>query len=85
MDPTKRRERNAGAWLARLSGIVMILPASMGAGWIIGYFVVDHYLKSFPWGSVVFALLGAGAGFREIYRMLTPGDDQADDRHGNER
>ncbi len=83
MEPEKRRQRSAAAWLARLSGIVIILPASMAAGWIMGYFVVDHYLKSYPWGSVGFTLLGAGAGFREIYRMLTSGDEPTDDPHDN--
>jgi F0F1-type ATP synthase assembly protein I len=61
-------------WLARLSGIVLILPSSMAAGWLLGYYVVDRYLSSFPWGTIVFILLGAGAGFFEIVRILvSPG------------
>ncbi len=76
MEPAKRGQISAAAWLARLSGIVIILPASMAAGWIIGYFVVDHYLNSYPWGTIVLILMGAGAGFREIYRMLTPPDEE---------
>ncbi len=85
MQPTRRGQLSTAAWLARLSGIVIILPASMGAGWVLGYFVVDHYLGSFPWGTVLLTLLGAGAGFREIYRMLTPGDEAMDDPHDGKR
>ena len=67
------------ARLSRLSAIVTILPATMGAGWILGYFVIDRYLGSFPWGSVTTTLLGAGVGFYEIIRLLT-----ADKKAGNE-
>jgi F0F1-type ATP synthase assembly protein I len=59
------------ARLGRLSAIVTILPSTMGAGWILGYFVIDRYLGSFPWGSVAATLLGAGLGFYEIIRLLT--------------
>jgi len=58
-------------WLARLSGIVMILPASMVGGWLLGYYVVDRYLRSFPWGTIVLVLFGAGIGFFEIVKLLS--------------
>jgi F0F1-type ATP synthase assembly protein I len=59
-------------WVARLSAIITILPASMAAGWILGYFLVDRFLRVFPWGSIGFTLIGAGAGFYEIIRLLVP-------------
>ncbi len=43
----------------------------MAGGWILGYYVVDHFLNSYPWGSLIFAFLGAGAGLYEIMRILT--------------
>jgi F0F1-type ATP synthase assembly protein I len=66
-------ETSTGAWLAKLSGIIAILPASMAAGWILGFFVADRYLNTFPWCSIAFTLAGAGAGFYEILRILAPG------------
>lgn len=62
--------------LARFSAIITILPASMAAGWIMGYFLVDRTLDMFPWGSILFTLLGAGAGFYEIVKILVPDRDQ---------
>lgn len=59
------------ARMGRLSAIIMILPGAMAAGGFLGYFVVDRYLGIFPWGTLVLLLLGAGAGFYEIYRILT--------------
>jgi len=58
------------ARIGRLSSIIFILPSSMAAGGLLGYFVVDRYLGMYPWGTVVFVLLGAAAGFYEIIKIL---------------
>lgn len=58
------------ARLGRLSAVVTILPSAMGAGWILGYYVIDRYLWGFPWGTITATLLGAGLGFYEIFRLL---------------
>ncbi|MBM3791613.1 MAG: hypothetical protein FJW35_14865 [Acidobacteria bacterium] len=57
--------------LGRLSAIILILPSSMAAGWLLGYFLIDRLFDSFPWGSIIATLTGAGAGFYEIVRILT--------------
>jgi len=56
--------------MGRLSAIITILPASMAAGWFLGYYIVDKPFELFPWGAVSGTLLGAGAGFWEIIRIL---------------
>ncbi len=68
--------------IARLSAIITILPASMAAGWVLGYFLVDRTLNIFPWGSIIFTLLGAGAGFYEIVKILIPDRRQDDQFNG---
>jgi F0F1-type ATP synthase assembly protein I len=78
----ERSPHSHGLRLARLSGIITILPASMAAGWILGYFLVDHYLHTFPWGSIILTLLGAGAGFYEILEILAPDGDKGDHASG---
>ena len=42
----------------------------MAIGGFLGYYIVDRYLGIYPWGTVVFVLLGAAAGFYEIMRIL---------------
>ena len=42
----------------------------MAVGWLLGYYLVDRYLATYPWGTVIFVLLGAAAGFYEIVRIL---------------
>ncbi len=64
-------EQSFASKLGRLGGIVWILPSCMGAGWLLGFFIVDRYFETYPWGTVSFILIGAGAGFYDIIRMLT--------------
>ena len=64
--------------LARLSGIVLTLPAAMAAGWLLGFLLVDRFLHTYPWGSIVLTLLGAGAGFYEIFKIVAPGRDNGE-------
>ncbi len=60
----------------------MILPGSMAAGWILGYYLLDRYVTRFPWGSLGLTLLGAVAGFFEILKLLL--DDRRGDHDPNE-
>jgi len=66
----RRGDRPRAAGIARLSAIITILPASMAAGWLLGYFGIDRWAATFPWASILMTLLGAGAGFYEIVRIL---------------
>ena len=56
--------------MGRLSAIITILPGSMAGGWVLGYFAIDRIFHTFPWGGIAMTLLGAGAGFYEIVRLL---------------
>ena len=63
-------DKSSYARMARLSTIITILPASMAAGWLVGYFLLDYFLGSYPMGSIAGTMLGAGAGFYEIVSIL---------------
>jgi F0F1-type ATP synthase assembly protein I len=56
--------------IGRLSSIIFVLPSCMAVGGLLGYYVVDRYLATYPWGTVIFVLLGAAAGFYEIIKIL---------------
>ena len=58
------------ARIGRLSAVIFVLPSCMAVGGILGYYLVDHYLATYPWGTVIFVLLGAAAGFYEIVKIL---------------
>jgi F0F1-type ATP synthase assembly protein I len=51
----------------------------MAVGWLIGHYLLDRFLPISPWGTVGFTLLGAGAGFCEIVRILSADQRRKDD------
>jgi hypothetical protein len=57
------------ARMARLSGIMLILPSAMGGGWLLGW-GVDAALGTFPVIAIAMTIVGGGAGFYQIYRLL---------------
>jgi F0F1-type ATP synthase assembly protein I len=63
-------ERSIYAKMGRLSAIIVILPSSMAAGGLLGYFVLDRFLGIFPWGTIFMTLFGAGVGFYQIIKLL---------------
>lgn len=53
------------------------LAYRVGVEFVSGIFVgvlfgiaVDHFFSTKPWGLIIFILLGAGAGFRNIFRLV---------------
>jgi len=79
------RESSFYAALGGLSAIITIIPASMAAGWMLGHYVVDRYLGTGPWGTIVLILIGAATGFYEIIRILIPSQRKADRPPAHER
>lgn len=64
--------------LGRLLSVVFILPSCMAVGGLAGFFLIDRPLHSYPWGTVALVLIGAVAGFYEIFQAL------ARDQRGND-
>ena len=58
------------ARIGRLSSIILFLPSCMAVGWLLGYYLIDRYFPTYPWGSIGLTMVGAGAGLYEIFRIL---------------
>ncbi len=60
-------------WLlaAKYSGIIFLLPSCLLGGFLMGRFL-DGRLGTEPALTVVFFLLGAAAGFLQVFRLLQP-------------
>lgn len=56
--------------IGRLSSIIFILPSCMAVGGLIGFYLIDRCFNTYPWGTVILVLIGAAAGFYEIFRIL---------------
>ncbi|MBF0628976.1 MAG: AtpZ/AtpI family protein [Magnetococcales bacterium] len=51
------------------------LASAVFVGGGIGY-LLDYWIGTEPWLTVVFFILGLAAGFRDMYRYATQSDDQ---------
>lgn len=56
-----------GYQLAYRVGIEFV--SSIFVGVLFGI-AVDHFFLTKPWGLIIFILLGTGAGFRNIFRLV---------------
>ena len=54
-------------------GVLTTVPIILVAGPIVGYFIgdwVDRQFRFYPWGTILFLVLGFVASGREIFRLL---------------
>ncbi|MBI5408174.1 MAG: AtpZ/AtpI family protein [Nitrospirae bacterium] len=40
-------------------------------GFALGYYLLDRFLNTFPWLTVVFTLLGIAAGFKYLFKVAS--------------
>ncbi|MBF0421878.1 MAG: AtpZ/AtpI family protein [Magnetococcales bacterium] len=62
-----RRSKVSGPALGMRLGTELVVTTMVGTG--LGY-LIDLWLQSSPWFSVVFLLFGAAAGVRNVYRLV---------------
>ena len=62
---TSKKEKGAGFGFKISTEILAALIVGVGIG-----LIVDNYLGSKPFGLIIFFILGAFAGFLNIYRVM---------------
>ncbi|MBI4826763.1 MAG: AtpZ/AtpI family protein [Nitrospirae bacterium] len=55
--------------LGSASMIGINLVTSTFVGFAIGHWVLDRYLHTEPWFTIIFLLLGIAAGFKHLYKV----------------
>jgi ATP synthase protein I len=70
--------------LAALGGLGFVLGALMVLGWLLGQYL-DRRFGTGPWLSLVGSLVGMGAGFFEIYTVVTRAEREDARRKGRGR
>lgn len=56
--------------LAEWTAVIFILPSTLLAGFFLGYYVLDPWLGTYPVLTFVFILIGAAAGFYQVFRIV---------------
>ncbi len=62
-------EQNPWTLAAKYSGIIFLLPSCLISGFLLGRYL-DGLLGTEPALTVIFFLLGAAAGFLQVFRLL---------------
>ena len=63
--------------VASTVGINMVV--STFVGFAMGYWVLDPYLNSYPWFTIILTLLGIAAGFRYLFRIAQKAGEKNND------
>lgn len=66
--PENKQEKPLFKQLLEASSVGIQLVISTFVGFAIGYFL-DKLLKTSPWLTIVFLIIGITAGFRELLRV----------------
>jgi ATP synthase protein I len=66
--------------LSNASMVGINLVACILIGFSIGYWVLDRYLNTFPWFTIIFFFLGIAAGFKHLFNFAAKQDK--DDEEG---
>ncbi|WP_456436890.1 AtpZ/AtpI family protein [Desulfurobacterium sp.] len=64
---------------ASLSTMSLSFVFAVAIGFSIGYYL-DKWLKTSPWMTVIWLLIGLAAGFNNIYLAVREGYDRYDNR-----
>ncbi|MBI4481991.1 MAG: AtpZ/AtpI family protein [Acidobacteria bacterium] len=64
-------KRNVYKIISDLSAIIFLIPTNMAAGGLLGYYVIDPWLGTYPWFTLLFVLIGGGAGLYQTYQLVS--------------
>ena len=73
----KKREFIRYIGVASTVGINMVV--STFVGFALGYWVLDRYLNTYPWFTIVLTFLGIFAGFRFLFRIAKKAEENNED------
>lgn len=77
---TKEKKGDFIRYLGIASTVGINMVASTFVGFSLGYWVIDKYLNSYPWFTILLTLLGIVAGFRYLFRIAQKAGEKNDDQ-----
>mgnify|MGYP001583825284 FL=1 len=78
--PKKEAKSEFFRLLGVASTVGINLVISTFIGFAIGYFLLDRFLNTFPWFTIIFLILGIAAGFKYLFKIVSKmGNDKGSD------
>jgi ATP synthase protein I len=65
----KERKREFARYLGVASTVGINMVLSTAIGFAIGYWLLDNYLNTYPWFTIIFLLLGIASGFKYLFKI----------------
>jgi ATP synthase protein I len=65
----KEKKGDLIRYLGMASTVGINMVVSTFVGFALGYWVIDKYLNTYPWFTIVLTFLGIVAGFRYLFRI----------------
>ena len=65
----KQKKGDFIRYLGMASTVGINMVVSTFVGFALGYWVIDKYLNSYPWFTIVLTALGIVAGFRFLFKI----------------
>lgn len=82
-----RSEKKQQRELFRLIGVTSTVGVNMVistfVGFAIGYWLLDHYLGTFPVFTLIFLVLGIAAGFKYLFKVALKQKENGNSEQGN--
>ncbi len=63
--------------VASTVGINMVV--STFVGFAIGYWLLDRYLDTLPWFTIIFTIAGIATGFLQLFRIAKKAEEREDE------
>ena len=71
----KEKKSDFIRYLGMASTVGINMVVSTFVGFALGYWVLDRYLNSYPWFTLLLTLLGIIGGFRYLFRIARRAED----------
>jgi len=79
--PKTDKQKKGDLWrfVGVASTVGINLVASTFVGFALGYWVLDRYLNTAPWFTIILTFLGIIAGFRYLFRIAKKAGEKNED------
>ena len=75
----KENKRELVRYLGVASTVGINMVVSTFVGFALGYWVIDRYLNSYPWFTIILTFLGIVGGFRYLFRIARKAEGKSED------
>ena len=78
-DTDKHKKGDLIRYMGMASTVGVNMVISTFVGFALGYWVIDEYLNSHPWFTIILTFLGIVAGFKYLFAIAKKAEEKNED------